>query len=283
MSNYSSGRGFDMPPAVKTLLIITVALFLIPVLASFFHYEKPVSDVMSRMHLYNVHSKLFFPTQFITYMFLHANFGHLFFNMFGLFMFGRVLEMVWGSKKMILFYLLTGVGAAVINSLIDYIQTTRMINIAQSFLSTPNYELFSDFVERFISKRYGSFYTETVSFMQSWFYEPQNTSFIPQAKEIVNSFLEGKITYSSTIGASGAIFGLLAAFAMMFPNVELMLIFLPIPIKAKYLVPVYAIIELVFGVAGFEWDNVAHFAHLGGALVGFIVVRYWKRKQFNNY
>ena len=118
--------------------------------------------------------------------------------------------------------------------------------------------------------------------MQSWFYEPQKTSFIPQAKEIVNSFLEGKITYSSTIGASGAIFGLLIAFAMMFPDVELMLIFLPIPIKAKYFVPVYALIELVFGVAGFSWDNVAHFAHLGGALVGFIMVRYWKRKQFRN-
>jgi rhomboid-like protein len=85
------------------------------------------------------------------------------------------------------------------------------------------------------------------------------------------------------VGASGAVFGLLIAFAMMFPDVELMLIFLPIPIKAKYFVPFYALLELFFGVAGFQWDNVAHFAHLGGALFGFILVKYWKRNQFRIY
>jgi membrane associated rhomboid family serine protease len=200
-----------------------------------------------------------------------------------LFMFGRVLETVWGSKKMILFYILTGLGAALLNSIIDYFQSSHMINMANAFLAHPNYDLFSQFVERFITKRYADFYNETMRFMQNWYYEPQNTAYIPQAKEIINSFVDGKITYSATIGASGAIFGLLAAFAMIFPDVELMLIFLPVPIKAKYFVPAYAVIELVFGVAGFSWDNVAHFAHLGGALVGFIMVRYWKRNQFNNY
>jgi membrane associated rhomboid family serine protease len=246
-------------------------------------FEKPVSDVFSHMHLYSVRSRLFFPTQFITYMFLHANFGHLFFNMFGLFMFGRVLETLWGSKKMILFYLVTGIGAALVNALIDYVQTARMISMADSFLSSPSYQLFSDFIDKYVGKRYGDFHKEVITFMQGWFYEPDNASYIPQAREIIHSFIDGKVTYSSTIGASGAIFGLLAAFAMMFPDVELMLIFLPVPIKAKYFVPVYAIIELVFGVAGFEWDNVAHFAHLGGALVGFLLVKYWKRNQFNIY
>ena len=115
--------------------------------------------------------------------------------------------------------------------------------------------------------------------MQQWFYKPDDLSFIETGKSYVAEILYGNLNIP-TVGASGAVFGLLIAFAMMFPDAELMLIFLPIPIKAKYFVPFYALLELFFGVAGFQWDNVAHFAHLGGALFGFLMVKYWKRNQF---
>jgi rhomboid-like protein len=143
-------------------------------------------------------------------MFLHGGIGHLFFNMFGLFMFGRVLESVLGGKKFFILYFVSGLGAAALQLFIYYIQGAPAI----------------------------------------------------------------------MIGASGAVLGVLAAFAVMFPNVELMIIFLPIPIKAKYLVPIYAVFELFFGIANFKGDNIAHFAHLGGAIVGFILVMIWKKNQF---
>jgi membrane associated rhomboid family serine protease len=157
----------------------------------------------------------------------------------------------------------------------------KMINLADTFVANPSYPVFSEYVNQYLIKG-SSNYSAVMSFAQSWFYAPDNMGYVPTAKNYVEGILYENLNIPM-VGASGAIFGLLIAFAMMFPDVELMLIFLPIPIKAKYFVPVYALIELVFGVAGFSWDNVAHFAHLGGALVGFIMVRYWKRKQFNNY
>lgn len=177
-------------------------------------------------------SPLFKPVQLITHMFMHGSLLHIFSNMFALFMFGAVLEKVWGPKRFLLFYLVTGLGAA--------------------FLHTG---------------------------VQAWIVHNFTGSFAP-AISVVNEFPQVAALYSSpTIGASGAIFGILVAFGMLFPNSELMLLFLPIPIKAKYFVTMYVVWELYRGIAMDPSDNVAHFAHLGGALFGFLLVKYWNRHK----
>ena len=204
MNAYSRGGNFftALPAVTKVILIINVAVFIIDWLTQ--------HVILRYLALYSFHTNAFEPYQVVTHMFLHGGMGHLFFNMFGLFMFGRALESVLGGKKFFILYFLSGFGAAALQLLIYYVQGAPAI----------------------------------------------------------------------IIGASGAVLGILAAFAVMFPNVELMIIFLPIPIKAKYLVPIYAVFELFFGIANFKGDNIAHFAHLGGAIVGFILVMIWKKNQF---
>jgi len=276
MSSFGTRTQLSIPPVTKSLLILTVIVFLITLVTERYLNTKVMMDYLA---LYKIQSSLFFPTQLLTHIFMHASFGHLFFNMFGLFMFGRILENIWGGKRMLTFYLLTGIGAAVIQSGITFFQMQKIINMAEAITANPSYAVFSEFVNHYLPK--GTNRTsEILSFAQSWFYAPENTSFAPKAAEYTRMILTYNLD-GPMIGASGAIFGLLAAFAMMFPDVELMVFPIPIPIKAKFFVPFYALIELIFGVAGFSWDNVAHFAHLGGALVGVLLVLYWKRKQFN--
>ncbi len=274
MSFFGSRGGFDIPPVVKNIIIINVILFAATLLTT----DVLKSDFMWRhLALFSVKSPLFEPHQVVTHIFMHANFAHIFFNMFGVFMFGRILEQLWGSKKMLIFYTVTGLGAAFIHLTVNYIQMNSMLHLANQFGSSPSYTLFHEIVTRFGTRT--AHYDQIMSFMQQWFYKPDDLSFIETGKSYVAEIIYGNLNIP-TVGASGAVFGLLIAFAMMFPDVELMLIFLPIPIKAKYFVPVYALLELFFGVAGFQWDNVAHFAHLGGALFGFLMVKYWKRNQF---
>ncbi len=194
-----------LPPVTRVILLLNIVIFLVDLLTG--------HVIMQYLALYSFNTKAFEPYQIVTHMFMHGGFAHIFFNMFALFMFGRVLESVLGSKKFFILYFLSGFGAAALQLFIYYLQHAQAI----------------------------------------------------------------------MIGASGAIFGVLIAFAMMFPNVELMIIFIPIPIKAKYLVPIYAVLELFFGIANFSQDNIAHFAHLGGAVVGFILIKIWKRNQFKVY
>jgi membrane associated rhomboid family serine protease len=194
-------------------------------------------------------------------------------------MFGRILEQMWGSKKMLIFYTVTGLGAAALHLTVNYFQMNHLVSLASSFYNSPDYNSFNTIIDKYLPGRPSDY---VVNFMQEWFYKPDDPSFIPQAKEIVSSIISLNLN-TPMVGASGAVFGLLIAFGMIFPNAELMLIFLPIPIKAKYMIPIYALIELFFGVAGFQWDNIAHFAHLGGALFGFILVKLWKQNQFRIY
>lgn len=268
-----SDRPLAMPPVVKNIIIINVLVFAATMLFGNFMFTK--------FALFNLGSEFFMPHQIVTHMFMHANFGHIFFNMFAVFMFGRVLESVWGSRKMLLFYTVCGLGAAFTQLFVNYLQMSKMMSLINEFDVSASYTLFSDIVNKYAHKG-DPYYSEIINFMQSWFYNPDDKSFVPQASSYLKQLVSTSLSVP-TVGASGAVFGLLIAFAMIFPNVELMIIFFPVPIKAKYLVPVYAVIELFFGVANFQGDNVAHFAHLGGALFGFILVRYWKRNQFRIY
>jgi len=277
MSFFGSGHGISLPPVVKNIIIINVVLFAVTQLSI---YVFNTDILLRHLALFSIRSPLFEPHQVVTHMFMHANLAHIFFNMFGVFMFGRILEQLWGSKKMLIFYTVTGLGAAILHLAVNYFQMSNMLSLANEFQATPGYSLFNQIVTKYGSRT--GHYDQMMNFMQQWFYKPDDLSFVEGGRQYVAQIIESNLMIPM-VGASGAVFGLLIAFAMMFPDVELMLIFLPIPIKAKYFVPFYALLELFFGVAGFQWDNVAHFAHLGGALFGFILVKYWKRNQFRIY
>jgi membrane associated rhomboid family serine protease len=275
MSLFGSGRGISLPPVVKNIIIINVVLYV----ATLLFGSDPDGFMMRHLALHPIRSPLFEPHQIVTHIFMHGSLMHIFFNMFAVFMFGRILEQLWGSKKLLIFYTITGLGAAVVHLTVNYFQINHIMSLAQQFNDSPSYTLFDQIVTKYLP---GNPSQWLLDFKQNWFYKPDDVTSIPQAKQIIQEVINANLMIP-TIGASGAVFGLLIAFAMMFPDVELMLIFLPIPIKAKYFVPFYALAELFFGVAGFKGDNIAHFAHLGGALFGFILVKLWKNNQFRIY
>lgn len=216
-----------LTPAVKNIILINVFLLLITSL-------RP--GLQHIFALYYPTSPFFHFWQPITYMFMHGGFAHLFFNMFALFMFGVQLESVWGTKKFLLFYFITGLGAAACHLAVQWFQIQHNIDIiADGGLAAQ-----------------------------------QAMTQIELIKHI------------PTVGASGSVYGILIGFAMLFPDVRLTLIFPPVSLTAKWWVVVWIVIEMVTGVLSF--DNVAHFAHLGGMLFGFLLIKLWKKqgKMYEN-
>lgn len=215
-SSYSP-RGFSfLPPVVKNLLIINILFYLADLTLSW----RGI-DLTRWLGLHYITASDFHIWQFLTYMFMHGNFSHLFFNMFALWMFGYALENYWGGKRFLAYYLITGIGAALCQTGVLAWEIHSM-----SLVHTP--EVVSQHIDQFV-----------------------------------------------TIGASGAVFGILLAFGMCFPNTPIFLYFL-IPIKAKWFVLIYGVIELFAGIGGTA-DGVAHFAHVGGMIFGFFLIRYWKK------
>ncbi|HBS88574.1 MAG: rhomboid family intramembrane serine protease [Bacteroidetes bacterium GWF2_38_335] len=246
MNNFRSGFG-NIPPVVKNLLIINVLFFL----ATLVLQARNNFDLNGYLGLYYPASENFKPVQFVTYMFLHGSFFHLFFNMFALYMFGRMIEMVWGPKRFFIYYFVTGIGAAITQLAIAYFQAAPI-----------EAQLPAEAINAVIKE--GPAILDT---QRNW-----SDPLIGKLNLIYNIPM---------VGASGAIFGILLAFGMLFPNVELMLLFPPIPIKAKYMVIFYGLAEFYFGVANRSGDNVAHFAHLGGMLFGIIFIFVWNKHKFN--
>ncbi|HNW97789.1 MAG TPA: rhomboid family intramembrane serine protease [Bacteroidales bacterium] len=237
-----------LPPVVKNLLIIN-ALFFLATLGIGAAFGIDLTEKMG-MHYFG--SPLFHPYQLITYMFMHANFSHIFFNMFALWMFGNVLENYWGPKRFMTYYFITGLGAILIQMGVNYFQ----IRTAQANLPP---EIISDVL------------TNGYKYLQ------EGKNFInPDAANL------NILYHTPTIGASGAVFGLLLAFGMMFPN-SLIYIYFAIPIKAKWFVILYGAMELFFGVSNSGGDNVAHFAHLGGMLFGFLLIIFWNKRIKNKF
>ncbi|MDB5128067.1 rhomboid family intramembrane serine protease [Mucilaginibacter sp.] len=204
-------------------------------------------DLEHLLAVYYPNSPLFKPWQIITYMFMHGGFTHIFFNMFALVMFGPMLEGTLGSKKFFNYYFFTGIGGFVLYMIVQAIQVYSITG----GITIPHPEIDSSY------------------FMFGGGQE--------QAQSLYNLY------HIPMLGASGAVFGILVGFGMLFPNLEMLVMFIPVPVKAKYVVMGYVAIELFTGVGRFAGDNVAHFAHLGGALFGFILLKIWGVKRPNNF
>jgi len=229
MTEFRPGRFEVLPVIIKNLIIINALVFL----AQYTFGNNPNFNIENLFALHDVRSVFFRPHQLVTYMFLHATIGHIFFNMLALWMFGAILENLWGPKRFLIFYVVCGVGAGLLQLLTLYIEFT------------PLWE---------------QFHQAPIELQQSALNNP------------------GLPMNSATLGASGAVFGCLAAFAYLFPNSPIYLYFL-FPIKAKWLVLIYAGIELALGISNSAGDSVAHWAHLGGALIGFILVWFWNKRN----
>ena len=230
-------------------------------------------DLNRYLALYYPASKYFNPYQFVTHLFMHAGLAHLFFNMFALWMFGRVLENVWGSKRFFIFYFVTGIGAAAFYTLVHWFEYTPMIHFAANFAARPTPDMFMTFIHKYVTHPNPQIY----QFIDAWQAHTMDTAYARQAVMQVNNYVQEVINIP-TIGASGAVFGVLLAFGMLFPNTQLMLLFPPIPIKAKYFVIGYGALELYLALSQ-PGSNIAHVAHLGGMLFGYIMVKYWNKKK----
>ena len=268
-----------LPPVVKNLLIINVLMFLAMIgLQNSFGYD--LNDILG---LHWVGAEKFRWYQVITYMFMHANFNHILFNMFAVWMFGNAIENVWGSKRFLLYYLLTGIGAAALHYGILYFDTLQHFNeLMQAVLENPNSQTLGAFFNEYkIQIQPGSYieknFDEAEPYIQNVLMGTNDLNSIDQTYEFMDTYNKYFLNLPTVVGASGSLFGILLAFGMMFPNAELFLIFIPIPIKAKYFVAGYGAIELISGLMNSAGDNVAHFAHLGGLITGFILIRFWEK------
>lgn len=233
----------NLPPATKNLLIINTLIWV----ATWLLGRKIGLDISDLGGLHYFSSPLFNPAQLLTYMFIHASFMHLFMNMFALFMFGGLLERTLGSARFLFYYISCGIGAALIQEGVYAI----MIGNAESHL-TPQ------MIDEVMKNGAGII--------------AQGMNYVEPALGHFNILLN-----NATVGASGAIYGILLAFGMLWPNMPLYIMFIPVPVKAKWMVAGYAGIELLLGLQNSMGDNVAHFAHLGGMLIGLIMILYWKR------
>jgi membrane associated rhomboid family serine protease len=274
-------RGFSLlPVVVKNLLILNVLVYLAQQLAE---YKFGISlDDMLGLHYPG--AMAFRPWQFITYMFLHGSFMHLFFNMFALWMFGYALENIWGPKRFLVYYFITGIGAALVHYLVIYFQIHPTVAVIDAIVANPNAPAIFDFVNQTtlqINQYSGSIYTESQKFqeaLETLAVNPDNRQALLIARNFLVDYREYFMNLPNVIGASGAVFGILLAFGMIFPNTQLIFVFFPFfPIKAKYFVIGYGLVELFLGFTGLE-SGIAHFAHLGGMIFGFFLILYWKKK-----
>jgi membrane associated rhomboid family serine protease len=272
VERYGSRLG-STPPAVLNLIIINAIMFL----ASYVLGNMGI-DLVKYLGLYYPGSELFQPYQLITHMFMHATFMHIFFNMFALWMFGRVLESVWGSKRFLVYYFVTGLGAASLHLLVNTLSINAINHEATAVINTLSPEAFTEFLKH----RFPEYQAQISGFIERWSSDPNNPAFTEQAPEYIRQLINLRMNIP-TIGASGAVFGVLLAFGMLFPNTQLMLLFPPIPIKAKWFVLGYGAIEFFSAIWNQPGDNVAHFAHLGGMIFGFLLIKYWNRTKRQNF
>ena len=232
--------------AIKHLIIINVILFVAPMLL-----KVDLTNILALHFPKNEHFGIW---QYVTHIFMHGSFAHILFNMYGLWAFGTPLEQMWGKKKFFFFFFSAGIGAGIIYTLVNYYQFNvvydQLINLGlsasdiQNILNTGSY----------------------------------NEAVIPISNKDMSEFYS--LYHTPAIGASGAVYGVLVAFGLYFKDAKLALIFFPVPIAAKYFIPLIILGDLFFGMTKYSIGNIAHFAHIGGALIGFLIAWYWKKNQF---
>lgn len=278
MEHYSPGGFRILPPVVKNLIIINGLFFL----ATIATVNNPRIDLVNLLGLHYFAAEQFAPYQFITYMFMHSptNFMHIFFNMFALWMFGNALENIWGAKRFIIYYVITGIGAAIVHYVVFYLQISPVLEAINAFQDNPSHEHLKTFLASDNFKIASYTIQDSFNIFRNEYNNLINDN-PHRALQLGIDFIgQYKIDFLNApvvIGASGAVFGILLAFGMMFPN-AIIYLFFAIPIKAKYFVILYGAIELFNGVRGTE-SNVAHFAHLGGMIFGYFVLIYWRRQK----
>lgn len=263
---------FNLTPTVRNLLVFTVLVFL----AQDNLRNLPLTELGS---LYPLTSSKFHFWQFGTYMFLHGNWGHLFSNIFGLVIFGPMLEQRWGGQRFVVYWLLCGIGAGILYEGVRAYEIHQITQAAAEFHRLPSG---ADFV-RF----YDSFFPEYSGYQTLGQYlnlHPTDGFALQKANEAIDAAVYSAVSAGAgMLGASGALFGVLFAFAYLFPNTELFFFFVPFPIKAKYFVFFYALWELYQGIHRTPGDTVAHFAHIGGLLIGFIILKFWESGRARFY
>jgi len=268
-----------LPPVVKNLLILNSLFFLATLALARYNI-----DLVNLLGLHYPGAANFRIYQFVTYMFMHGGWEHILFNMFALWMFGNVIENVWGGKKFLIFYMLTGLGSAIVY--IIWIHFTLQPNIAllNQIIDQPTVQgvelYFHEFgfhinrISSTLSQADINSFNRNMELLREG---SSNHAAIQEIISFLSAYKAEMINQMVVIGASGAIFGLLLAFGMMFPNTTIYLYF-AIPIKAKWFVLGYGLLELFSGIRNSPGDNVAHFAHIGGMLVGLLIILYWKKK-----
>lgn len=266
MNQFNTSPLGTIPPVVKNLLIINALMLFITWICEEY-LGIPLTQILG---LYHPDSEYFQPYQFVTHLFMHGDMFHLVFNMFALWMFGKVLEMTWGGKRFFAYYIITGLGAAILHILVTMWELNGLQAAADAFYSKPTLDQFELFVREHIPGNKSWIY----DFIVEWKDNPNVEEYRLEAISFVQMFVNMNLNIV-TVGASGAVFGILLAFGMLFPDVEIMLLFPPIAIKAKWMVIAYGAFELYMGFSQQEGDNVAHFAHLGGMIFGFLLIKMW--------
>ncbi|MEW6468940.1 MAG: rhomboid family intramembrane serine protease [Bacteroidota bacterium] len=268
-------QGFQiLPPVVKNLLIINAIFYLATfALANMF-------DLTDELGLHFPTSEKFRIYQFITYMFLHApdNFFHIFFNMFALWMFGSPIENYWGGKRFLQFYIFCGIGAAITHYTIFYFESRPILTMIDAFIQNPSAYDFKSITADLPPMHPENISDALMSAQQTLIATGSEESMVHFLEQYRTDFLNAPVV----IGASGAVFGILLAFGMTFPN-SMIYIYFFLPMKAKYFVILYGALELWSGLSNNPQDNVAHFAHLGGMLFGLALILYWRNRRRRDF
>jgi membrane associated rhomboid family serine protease len=265
-----------IPPVVKNLLIINAIVFLATSVL-----ENQGIDLNEYFALYHWSSEKFGIWQFVTHIFMHANFMHLFSNMFALWMFGAILENHFGPKRFLSFYLMCGIGAAVFHLGVYSYELGVIKDAVAQFQLNPTYKSFSSFLSQNHISIYDNYGQQLYNLKSMWVDNPMDDSFARTASTLAGKYQLDYIN-QGTVGASGAVFGILFAFGYLFPNMLIYMYFF-FPLKAKYFVAIYALFELYAGVNQTAGDNVAHFAHLGGMLIAFIIIKIWNKTNRKHF
>lgn len=253
---------------VRNLLIANVVVFFVALQI----------NPLGFLALYPIGSPLFQPWQFLTYMFMHANIGHIFSNMLGLVVFGPMLEQRWGAKRFLTYWLICGLGAGILYNGLRTYEVRQMRHDIEVFRAEPTDVNLMDFADHNASEirdQYGVVARQLHA-------TPDDQGLIRSVLDSMESLYQRSMN-GPMVGASGALFGIMIAFAFYFPNTPLIIFPIPVPIKAKYLVVLYGLYEFYQGVHRTPGDNVAHFAHLGGLLVGLVVLLIWQRSRTRMY